>query len=86
MLILGIGLNPCFRGEVYGEVRFVVPYTHMQFIFPAVIVPNILYTSVQAAVSLIRDREFGFLREVLVSPRPAPCPAAPHCAASATPR
>lgn len=70
VLILGIGLNPYFRGEVYGEVRFVVPYTYLQFIFPAVIVLNILYTSVQSAVSLIWDREFGFLREVLVSPMP----------------
>ncbi len=70
VLILGVGLNPYFRGEVYGEVRFVVPYTYLQFIFPAVVVLNILYTSVQSAVSLIWDREFGFLREVLVSPMP----------------
>ncbi len=70
VLILGIGLNPYFRGEVYGEVRFVVPYTYLQFIFPAVVVLNIMYTSVQSAVSVIWDREFGFLREVLVSPMP----------------
>ena len=70
MLILGIGLNPYFRGEVYGEVRFVVPFTYLQFIFPAVIALNIMYTSVQSAVSVIWDREFGFLREVLVSPMP----------------
>jgi ABC-2 type transport system permease protein len=70
VLILGIGLNPYFRGEVYGEVRFVMPYTYLQFIFPAVIALNIMYTSVQSAVSLIWDREFGFLREVLVSPMP----------------
>ena len=70
VLILGIGLNPYFRGEVYGEVRFVVPYTYLQFIFPAVVMLNILYTSIQSAVSLIWDREFGFLREVLVSPTP----------------
>lgn len=70
VLILGIGLNPYFRGEVYGEVSFVVPYTYLQFIFPAVIALNMMYTSVQAAVSVIWDREFGFLREVLVSPLP----------------
>ena len=69
-ILLGIGLNPYFRGEVYGEARFVVPYTYLQFIFPAVIVLNILYTSVQSAVSVIWDREFGFLREILVSPMP----------------
>jgi ABC-2 type transport system permease protein len=68
VLILGIGLNPYFRGEVYGEVSFVVPYTYIQFLFPAVIALNILFTSIQSAVSVIWDREFGFLREVLVSP------------------
>jgi ABC-2 type transport system permease protein len=31
---------------------------------------NIMYTSVQSAVSTIWDREFGFLREILVSPLP----------------
>lgn len=70
VVILGIGLNPYFRGEVYGEVRFVVPYTYLQYIFPAVIVLNMLYTSVQSAVSVVWDREFGFLREILVSPLP----------------
>lgn len=70
VLIMGVGLNPYFRGEVYGEVRFVVPYTYLQFIFPAIIMLNILYTSVQSAVSVIWDRQFGFLREVLVSPMP----------------
>ena len=70
VLIMGIGLNPYFRGEIYGEVRFVVPYTYLQFIFPAVIALNMLYTSVQSAVSVIWDREFGFLREILVSPLP----------------
>lgn len=68
VLIMGIGLNPYFRGEVYGEVRFVIPYTYIQFIFPAVIALNMMYTSVQSAISVIWDREFGFLREVLVSP------------------
>ena len=70
VLVLGIGLNPYFRGEVYGEVRFVIPYTYLQFIFPAVVALNIMYTAVQSAISVIWDREFGFLREVLVAPVP----------------
>lgn len=70
VLILGIGLNPYFRAEVFGQVRFAIPYTYLQFIFPAVIVLNIMYTAIQSAVSLIWDREFGFLREVMVSPLP----------------
>src|ERR1700727_983898 len=70
VLVMGIGLNPYFRGEIYGEGRFVVPYTYLQFIFPAVSALNIMYTSVQSAVSVIWDRQFGFLRDVLVSPLP----------------
>src|SRR5258708_31622290 len=70
VLIMGIGLNPYFRGEIYGEVRFVVPYTYVQFLFPAAITLNIMYTSVQSAVSVISDPQVGFLRGVLVSPHP----------------
>jgi len=70
LLILGVGMNPYFRGEVFGEVRMVLPFNYLQFLFPAVIVLNIMYTSIQFAVSVIWDREFGFLREVLVSPMP----------------
>jgi ABC-2 type transport system permease protein len=68
VLILGIGLNPYFRGEIYGQATFVVPFTYLQFIFPGVVALNVMFTSVQSAVSVIWDREFGFLREVLVSP------------------
>lgn len=70
LLILGVGLNPYFRGEIFGEVQIVLPFNYLQFLFPAVIVLNIMYTSIQFAVSVIWDREFGFLREVLVSPMP----------------
>jgi len=70
LLILGVGLNPYFRGEVYGEVRLVVPFSYLQFLFPAVIVLNVMYSSILFAVSVIWDREFGFLREILVSPMP----------------
>src|ERR1700751_4129385 len=70
VLIMGIGLNPYFRGEVYGEVRFVVPYTYLHFTLPAVIALNIMSAAIQSAVSVIWDRQFGFLREVLVSPLP----------------
>lgn len=68
VLILGIGLNPYFRGEVYGQASFVVPFTYLQFIFPGVVALNVMFTSVQSAVSVIWDRQFGFMREVLTSP------------------
>ena len=70
VLILGFGLNPYFQAQIFGAVQFVVPYTYLQFLFPAVIVLNIMYTGVQSAVTMIWDREFGLLREVLTAPMP----------------
>jgi ABC-2 type transport system permease protein len=55
--------QPYFRGEIYGEVRFVVPYTYLQSSFPPSSCSTSCTPSVQSAVSTIWDREFGFLRE-----------------------
>jgi ABC-2 type transport system permease protein len=38
------------------------------FIFPGMIVMNILFASIVAGISIIWDREFGFLKEILVAP------------------
>ncbi len=39
-----------------------------QFIFPGIIGMTVLMSSFMAGVSLVWDREFGFLKEVLVAP------------------
>src|SRR6266540_6364214 len=38
------------------------------FIFPGVLAMAVLFTSIFSAVSIVWDREFGFLREMLVAP------------------
>jgi ABC-2 type transport system permease protein len=38
------------------------------FMFPGVIALTVLFTSIFSAVSIVWDREFGFLREMLVAP------------------
>ena len=38
------------------------------FIFPGVLSMTVLFTAIFSAVSIVWDREFGFLREVLVAP------------------
>jgi ABC-2 type transport system permease protein len=38
------------------------------FLFPGVIITGILFTAVFSAISIVWDREFGFLREMLVAP------------------
>ena len=46
------------------------PYDYTQLIFPGIVAMTIIFTSIQSAISIIWDREFGFLKEVLVAPVP----------------
>jgi len=41
---------------------------YKQFIFPGVLGMTVLFSAVFSALSIVWDREFGFLREVLVAP------------------
>ena len=43
---------------------------YLLFFYPGIIGMSVLFTSMFAAISIIWDREFGFLKEVLVSPAP----------------
>lgn len=42
--------------------------TTQQFIFPGIIGQTLLFTSMFMGISVIWDREFGFLKEILVAP------------------
>lgn len=62
LFALGLGLRQSF-----------VPVSGMnytQFIFPGVIAMSLIFASLQSAISVIWDREFGFLKEVMVAPIP----------------
>lgn len=59
LVIMGAGFNTIFRSETG---------TYAQFLFPGIIGMTVLFTSVFSAVSIIWDRQFGFLREILVAP------------------
>ncbi|BAF58957.1 ABC-type polysaccharide/polyol phosphate export systems, permease component [Pelotomaculum thermopropionicum SI] len=43
---------------------------YLKFMYPGIIGMSVLFTSIFSAVSIIWDREFGFLKEVLVAPVP----------------
>lgn len=62
LFILGMGLR-----SSYGQIGSV---NYTQFIFPGIIAMTSIFTSIQSAISIIWDREFGFLKEVLVAPVP----------------
>jgi ABC-2 type transport system permease protein len=61
MFVLGTGLSSLTHGRT-GDVSL------RTFMFPGVIALAVLFTAMFSAVSIVWDREFGFLREMLVAP------------------
>lgn len=64
LFILGTGLSYTFQKS---NVSF-EGVSFRQFIYPGILGMSLLFTSTFSAVSIIWDREFGFLKEVLVAP------------------
>ena len=62
LFVLGMGLR--------GSYRHTGEFSYTQFIFPGVVTMTIIFTSIQSAISIIWDREFGFMKEILVAPVP----------------
>jgi ABC-2 type transport system permease protein len=60
LFILGTGLSQLIPGGNKVDYR--------TFIFPGVLGMTVLFTAIFAALSIVWDREFGFLREMLVAP------------------
>jgi ABC-2 type transport system permease protein len=60
LVVLGLGFRAAFRGV--GGVTF------SQYIFAGIIGMTLLFAGVQSAISIVWEREFGFLRELLVAP------------------
>jgi ABC-2 type transport system permease protein len=60
LFVLGTALSPSFQGPQ--GINF------SEFIFPGIISMTVLFTSIFSAMSIVWDREFGFLKEVLVAP------------------
>lgn len=61
LFVLGTGLRTLTNGGTGGvDIR--------TFLFPGVLATSTLFTAMFSAVSIVWDREFGFLREMLVAP------------------
>ena len=61
VFVLGTGLSSLTKGQT-GNVSL------RTFMFPGVLALSVLFTAMFSAVSIVWDREFGFLREMLVAP------------------
>jgi ABC-2 type transport system permease protein len=64
LFLLGTGLQAAFKVFGGSNVKYI------KFMFPGILGMTVLFTSVFSAISILWDREFGFLKEVLVSPVP----------------
>ncbi|MDQ6614605.1 MAG: ABC transporter permease [Actinomycetota bacterium] len=62
LFVLGSGLSPLIGRGSGPHVDF------KTFMYPGVIAMTILFTAIFSAVSIVWDREFGFLREMMVAP------------------
>ena len=66
LVVFGSGLSSALgRGTVFGSAA---GFTYIQFMYPGIIGMAILFTAIFGAMSIVWDREFGFLKEVLVAP------------------
>jgi ABC-2 type transport system permease protein len=61
LFVLGTGLSTIASAGTHGvNLR--------TFVFPGVLAMSVLFTAIFSAASVVWDREFGFLREMLVAP------------------
>lgn len=66
LIVFGSGLSSSLRGAgVFGTAGGI---SYIQFMYPGIIGMAILFTAIFGAMSIVWDREFGFLKEVLVAP------------------
>jgi ABC-2 type transport system permease protein len=62
LFVFGGGLSPAISNLGGGNLDFKV------FMFPGILAMTVLFTAIFSAVSIVWDREFGFLKEVMVAP------------------
>jgi ABC-2 type transport system permease protein len=62
LFVLGTGLSGLASRGLPAGVDF------KTFIYPGVLAMSVLFTAIFSAASIVWDREFGFLREMLVAP------------------
>ena len=63
LAVFGIGISATVSLPAPG-IRF------LDFLFPGILAQFLIFTAMFGAISILQDREFGFLKEVLDSPAP----------------
>lgn len=63
-LFLGSGFTPSFQGPGLSDM------TYLEYFYPGVLMMMMLFTSVFSVITVIEDRDQGFLQGVVVAPVP----------------
>jgi len=63
LVVFGAGIGSALRGGLQ-----LPGLSFQQLIFPGIVAQTLLFTSMFMGISVIWDREFGFLKEILVAP------------------
>ncbi|OGN81053.1 MAG: ABC transporter [Chloroflexi bacterium GWC2_73_18] len=71
LVVFGTGLSSALQGAgggFGGGAPGAASVSYIQFMYPGIIGMAVLFTAIFGAMSIVWDREFGFLKEVLVAP------------------
>ncbi len=70
--LVSMFIQPLLWLVIFGAgfgVRFAIPgFSYQQVIFPGIVGQTLLFTSMFMGISVLWDKEFGFMKEILVSP------------------
>jgi ABC-2 type transport system permease protein len=62
LFVMGAGLSRLIETDIAGDIDY------QQFLFPGILSMSVITSSLFSSISVVWDREFGFLREMLVAP------------------
>lgn len=70
LVLFGSGMSGAMRAMMgaAGSAGPMAGFNFVQFMFPGIIAMTVFNTSVFSALSVVQDKEFGYMREILVSP------------------
>lgn len=68
LLIFGGGLSGTMESLVMSGVEGEENFQYVKFVFPGIVAMTILMTAVFSSLSIIQDKEFGYMKEIMVSP------------------
>jgi len=72
LFVFGVGLSSALGGVSGGVAGRGAPagVDYTTFMYPGVLAMSVLFTAVFSSMSIVWDREFGFLKEIQVAPIP----------------